>query len=385
MGKRESYCNGDVSLGQSAGHWVACFDHVGKRKRKRLLPIARPETEARAALDRFADARRAVLTTQSSRTIGDLWKLWLAERAKDGFSNDIYSAQWKALAPFWANRAPDQVQRDDWREYARQRFALGRAPATVHTELSRLSVCLKWATETRLIAFRPKHWLPQKGKPRSRVLTPDEAQALVRAARDGDPHIEVFVVLLFATGGRHKAVLDLEWSRVDFVAGTINLEVDLPPDPMHKTWRKGRANLVMSRMARAALERAYAIRTCESVVEHGGKRLKTCREGFANACDRAGLEGVTPHTIRHTVASWTKGKVATEFTAALLGHADEATTRLNYMHTSAEHTRPAVDVIDATFATLPHFDEKPAPKRSKSREKPRPMSIVDKRQNGTMR
>ena len=365
-GQQDRYERGGIVLGRSGGHWVADFDHVGKagearRKRKRLLPLTRSEADARAALDRFADSLSAIKKVQTAQTIGELWRAWLAERAKDGFRNDIYAANWVALAPYFSNRVAEHLSRDDWREYARQRFEAGIAPNTVHTELSRLSICLKYAAENRLIAFRPAHWLPRRGKKRDRVLSQIEALRLIEAARRGDPHVEVFIVLLFATGGRHTAILDLEWSRVDFAEGTIDLEVDLPPDPMHRTWRKGRAFVAMSKLAREVLARVHEGRTCDHVVEHGGRRLKECREGFKAAVARAGLgryevnakgkpvfkTDVTPHTIRHTVASWAHGKVQTAFTAALLGHSDEATTRNVYTHPDAETTRPAVDVVDA--------------------------------------
>ena len=380
--KRGTFERYGISLGKSAGYWIADFDHVSngkaQRKRKRLLPLARPEEEARVALERFAVALRTIKTAQAAATIGELWQAWLADRAKDGFSNKIYSYQWRALGAFFANLTPETLTRDDWRTYAETRFAAGIAPATVHSELSRLSVCLKYSFDVGAIAKRPKHWLPAKGKKRDRVLTPEEARALIEAARQGDPHIEVFVVLLFATGGRHTAVLDLEWTRVDFERGTINLEMDLPPDPMHKTWHKGRANVIMSRSAREVLERAYAGRTCAHVIEHGGRRMKSCRVGFAAACDRAGLKGVTPHTIRHTLASWAHGQIATEFTRALLGHAPGSATTLEvYTHTSAEATRQVVEHIDGVLAALPSFDKSGRVAEGNKGEIGRNLSIVD--------
>ena len=355
-----------MKLGKASGWWVAEFEHGGKRKRKRLLPLSHAEAEAAAALSRFDDAYRAVKTTQSSRTLGELWEAWLAERAKDGFSNDVYNHNWTALKERFAHRTPAQLTRDDWRAHASARFAAGVSPSTVHTELSRLSICLKFAAETGLIEKRPRHWLPSKGKPRNRVLSPFEARALIEGARRGRPHVYLFVILLFATGGRHKAVLDLTWDRVNFERGTIDLEVDLPPDPMHKTWRKGRAHVAMSRMARAALVEAHKSKSCEYVVSHGAGRLVECGDGFRAACERAGLgvyegEGkarrfvtdVTPHTIRHTVATWARGKVETTFTAQLLGHADEKTPTSIYTHPDAEATREVVDVIDGILIEGP--------------------------------
>jgi integrase len=40
------------------------------------------------------------------------------------------------------------------------------------------------------------------------------------------------------------------------------------------------------------------------VINENGARLKEIKKGFASACRRAGLEGVTPHTLRHTCATW---------------------------------------------------------------------------------
>lgn len=368
----------DIRLGKSAGYWVADFDLLGKRKRKRLLPLTASEADARKRLDQFRDAFRAVQIQQASHTIGDLWRLWLAERAKDGLSNAIHNAQWRALGATFANRSWEQLTADDCRAYARARFEKGIAPATVHTELSRLRSCLHWAAAERKIGYSPKVWVPPAGKPRDRVLSPDEAAALIRAARAGDHHIGVFTVLLFATGGRHSAITDLQWPQVDFERGIINLDADLPPDPMHKAWRKGRAAVVMSAMARAILEEAHQIRTCDYVIEHGSRRVKSCREGFRNAVTRAGLsDDITPHVIRHTVASWANGKVQTAFTAQLLGHRDEATTRRVYTHADAESTRPVVEIIEAQLAALPELPDRSGKKGREKAAKVAAKSTID--------
>ncbi len=373
MGKRKSkpqpYRSGDCTLGWRGSWAVADFRNEGTGKRQRVRLGELTDAEARAALDRFAESRRAIKQQRQSYNIGQLWCLWLDDRAKDKFSNSIYCANWVSLGPVFAHRSPDLLTADDCRAYADSRFALGRKPWTVHTELSRLRHCLIWAQKRKLIASAPFVWVPSKGASRKRVLTYDEARLLVAAA--GDPHILLFILLALTTGARHTAILDLEWDRVDRKLGTIKYDVPVPPDPMSKAWRKGRATVPMGAVVREVLEVAFKGRLTGHVIEHGGRRLKSVRDGFANAVERAGLghyephptksdlmvfkTDVTPHVIRHSVATWmrTRGEDFHKI-AQMLGHADSKTSELTYTHTDAStYLRGAVDVIDAEFAALP--------------------------------
>jgi integrase len=417
VGKKsdESYENGGLTLRKQIDAnrvlwWVAeWYDAYPRgRHRSRLILATEPFVKAKSALDELVEKRRALQRQAAAYTVGEIWEDWLKERAKDGYSNKIYQFQWVAMKPHFEKRTAILLTTDDCRAYAQARFDAGCRPATVHTELSRLRACIHWAAESRSYfgeQLPPKIWVPASGKPRSRVLTPDEAWRIITAARnEGDPHIYVFIVLLFTTGARHTAILELEWDRVDFAAGTIKFEDEMVYDPMSKAWKKGRGHVVMSKLAREALDEIYPGRSkCGFVIEHGGRRLKTCREGFAWACVRAGLgeaapspcpsnpnkvrpvTDITPHTIRHTVASWLRGKVQTAFTASLLGHEDEETTRKVYEHADAEATRPAVQIIDATFDALPELPSKAARKGSKRPSGKQSRSIVDENDTASER
>jgi integrase len=378
MAKRRgrTYANGGVRLGQrEGGEAVADYrdeDAGGKRRRVRLGVQFADFEAAKAALDKFADNRKKLLADQRTLTVNDVWAMWLREREADGFNNDIYRHQYKPMGAVFGTRSPLLLEAQDFRDYAQSRFDAGKAPATVNTELRRLSSCFKWAAETRKLPFRVKVWVPAAGGSRERVLSIVEAQALVRAAEQGDPHVYLFVVLAFATGARHTAILDLTWDRIDFVSGKIQYDEDLPPNPMSRSYKKGRATVPMNRAARAALEIAYAGRQTDYVIEHGGKRLKAIHDGFRAAVVRAGLghlveaptpnnpgnlrvvTDVTPHTIRHTVATWLDAlKIADKRTAQLLGHSDEETTKKHYTHASFEVLSEAVEHLDAAFAPLP--------------------------------
>jgi len=349
-----TYRNGDCTLGRRGSKWVIDIAAKGDRKRQRPELDVGPGETPQAALDRFAEARRAVQKQQASHTCGQLWNLWLAERAADKLPNDIYAANWVSLGLAFASRSPDLLTTQDFRDYAAARFATKKSPWTVHTELVRLRACLKWAAETHLIARRPKVWVPTPGKSRDRVLSIEEARRLVAAAQKGDPHVGLFVVVAFATGARHGAILDLAWDRIDFVRGLIHFDENLKPDPMSKSWRKGRATVPMNAASRRALEAAYEGRQSKYVIEHGGRRLKSVRSGFAAAVARAQLsDDITFYTIRHTVATMLEARVADARRAQLLGHVDVNTTRRVYTHSGHELLNEAVSYLDLDFAPLP--------------------------------
>lgn len=364
--RQKLYRNGNVVLGRREDWWVADIrdESTGQRLKRIRLLRGGTESDARRELDKIADAQRAIKQQARKDTIGDLWRLWLTDRERDKLRNDIYEANWVSLEPMFGNRVPDLLTKDDWRDYAEARFDLGRSSWTVHTELSRLKACLRWAVLNKHLKEMPVYWLPQRGKHRNRVLTFEEMSSLITtAAQRSDPHILLFILLAIATGARHTAILDLTWDRVDFDENTIQYDENKPIDPMSKSWRKGRATVPMGPRLRAALMRAYQSRQTKHVIEHGGRRLYTVREGFRAAVERAGIgeyvphptrpgemvfeTDVTPHTLRHTVSTWLKEKgVGLEYRAQLLGHADSRMTDIGYSHAQPAYLTETVEILD---------------------------------------
>lgn len=377
---RDKYRRGDVRLGWRGATAVADYRDASGKRRRAILGTGLSDLAAREALDRFCEARAAIQTQQAKSTVKDLWDKWLADRAKDKLRNDIYEANWASLAPHFANRYPANITADDCRQYAKARFDAGRAPATVNTELVRLRACLRWAESEGLIDRVPRIWTPSRGPSRKRSLSLEEAQRLITAAAHGDHHIHVFMVLAFTTGARHAAILDLTWDRVDFDAGTIQYDEAELADPMSKRWKKGRATVLMGKAARSVLEAARTIRQSQHVVEHGGRRLKTIRGGFANAVKRAGLpDDITPHTIRHTVATWLQERgIDAEMRARLLGHTDSRTTETVYSHAGPQYLSTAVESIDLALDALPTLDASRTVAATQRAQKKRRLSRLDK-------
>lgn len=256
-----------------------------------------------------------------------------------------FDHNWKALAPRFSRISPAVVDAALCRAYAAERMEAGRSQGTVWSELTRLRSCLNWAARNHKTEARFSVWVPSKPKPAKRVLTPDEAAALLDACTT--PHIRLFVILALATGGREAAICELTWDRVDFERQTIDLRTGVEGNPLQKVQRKGRAQVHMSEWVRAALTAAKEGALSDYVIEWGGKPIVRPGLAFDKAARRAGLAGVTPHTLRHTAASWAEeAGVPMQVISRFMGHSTEATTRGIYAKPAAVVTQPVADVIE---------------------------------------
>ena len=346
MGKWRRYAVGQYRLGQLNGRAVAVWRENGERHRIRLSrPDGEPattEAEGRAALDRYA-RRRTVLEARESKTMGQLYELYARDREVDGKRMPAFRDNWKALAPHFAHLEPDQVNADECRAYAARRLETV-SQGTVWSELTRLRSCLNWAIKRRVIAPAGYVWVPSKPAPKDRVLTVNEARALIDGAVM--PHVRLFLWIALLTGARTGAILSLTWDRVDFDAGVIDFKVLEPINPLQKRARKSVAAVTLTPELRFMLLEAKAGALTDHVIEWDGAPVQSIRKGFSEACRRAKLVGVVPHTLRHTTASWALDDgVELMRISRQLGHRDSRTTETIYAKSSPSFSAPVSEAV----------------------------------------
>jgi integrase len=79
------------------------------------------------------------------------------------------------------------------------------------------------------------------------------------------------------------------------------------------------------------------------------------QDRFARAAKKAGIDGIVPHTMRHTFASIliSEGR-SVEFVSRQLGHAHTSTTLDTYSHLfdAQRHAREARDGLSANFGAM---------------------------------
>jgi integrase len=145
-------------------------------------------------------------------------------------------------------------------------------------------------------------------------LTPDQATRLVAGAA---PHLRPLLVFLLCTGARLSEALELDWRDVDLAHARAEFLVTkngkprfagLPPTAIavlaNLPHRDGRVFLrpVFERRDPADVNAAVARMAPYADQERyqGGQ----IRRSWATACKAAGIEGFTPHDLRHTWATW---------------------------------------------------------------------------------
>ena len=220
----------------------------------------------------------------------------------------------------------------------------GRSSGTARRELGVLRAAINHAhREGRLTRSVAVH-LPTSGAPRDRWLTRVEAAALLRAALR-EPRVRLYLPLFILIGlycGRRKeAILSLRWSQVDLSAGRIDFRA---PGAPQTNKRRGRIPIPLRLVPH--LQRARRRGTDIGFVIHeNGARLGDIKRGFASACRRAGLEGVSPHTLRHTCATWLMQQGVDIWDAAgFLAMTVETLERV-YGHHHPDYLRSAADAL----------------------------------------
>ena len=270
----------------------------------------------------------------------------------------------QALAGFWADKTCDMVKGATCRAYVRhmgqehERLvvdALGRryrrtsrsSPQSCRRYLAILQSALNLAVREGLLIHAPAVTLPPSAPPRDRWLTRDEVARLLRAS---PPHLQRFILVSLATGRRMRAVLSLRWTAGIGSGGHADVETGvfrfLPRGTSETRKRKGSCRMTRTIRAHARRwERAGG----SHVIMWRGAPCGTIKQTFDAACRRAGLDGVSPHTLKHTAVTWAFQRGISLADAADFFATSAATLERVYRQHSPHYQDRALAAIETRF------------------------------------
>lgn len=327
-------------------HWTD-----GRRSRRHSTS-QKEETKAQIFLGEWLKGEQADKAGQTPAfTVSDLWGIYFKQHVeKNNVSSDPADSLWKTLEPHFGPLLLSQVA-DAIEPYIKKRQAgeIGRgpaAPSTIRNDLIALKACFSWCAKPKqkiiTVADVPAFDLPAGSEPRDRWLRIEEVQKLFAAAavlRQGErlSRDERFLWLALETATRLQAALDLTWDRVDFEMGVIHFN-----KPGRAKTKKRRVSCPISKALRPVLERAYAEREGDLVLDNGYRTIWRQVKKIAKC---AGVAGVSPHVLRHSAATlMLRGGVPAWKVAGVLGITIQ-TLMKTYGHHVPDGLLDAVDMI----------------------------------------
>lgn len=296
-----------------------------------VTAAARPADPATAFTPQWQAAIEVLLT----HVAGELGR---RDNTVDAYRRDVEDLARTCTS--WGIPTPAQVDVRALRRYLAELQARGYARSTSARRASTLRTFFRLLDHRGVIARDPAATLaaPRQGRQLPRVLRVDQVEALLAAIEGDDPialRDRALLELLYAAGARIGEVCPLSLDALDLDQRLVRLD-----------GKGGKQRIVpVGEPAVAALRRYLGAGRPLLLVDGDvgallvtarGKALgpRAAREVVARAARAAGLGHVTPHTLRHSMATHLlEGGADLRQVQELLGHASLATTQ-RYTHLS---------------------------------------------------
>lgn len=266
--------------------------------------------------------------------IGELWKLYEEQHLVNTRSPERAHYAWQNLRLAFSDLTSKEITAQRWNDYLIKRTQEGASSGTINREQQSLNAMLRWCARAGYVTGTSPYLARKPNPPpRQRVLSEDEIIRLQEAARWDRPVFD-FIRIALLTAQRREAITSLTWDQIDLDRNTIDFN-----DYEQKAFMrmKGRAYMPMPKELGDLLREIKDRYTADGKYVLEKRTNDYINRGFKKAADRAGLSDVTPHTIRHTVATQLVHRgVPLLQVSRLLGHRDMRTTEKVYVKLSPE-------------------------------------------------
>lgn len=225
-----------------------------------------------------------------------------------------------------------------------------------------LSAVFSFAVRRGIVPANPceKAVVKKTDNQRTRFLSLAEVQLLGEACdllEEEGVNVKALNIarLWVLTGCRRQEIAELQWSEVDFDRGLLMLADS----------KTGRSIRPLANAALALLKSIDRIEDSEYVfpADRGDGFFQGTKTIWPKIVKKAGLEGVTPHTLRHTMgAISTSTGEALALTGAILGHSNMRSTMI-YAHVEMDPSRKAANRVGKRIADALAGQQKPTPRR----------------------
>ncbi len=225
---------------------------------------------------------------------------------------------------------------------------------TVNIELGCLKQMFRLAEEWGFVMKDPsrlvKKYREPKGNPR--FLSKDE---IVRLLEHSSKWLQMFIYFGLGAGLRYSEILNLRFDCIDLERNVIKI-MNAPENGFMVKNRREREVPIPGFLLNAILwfMKHYVDYSHDIVQERAphqqnyffchedGSKIRDIKQSFARTVKKAGLIGVSPHTLRHTFAShMVMNGVDIKTIGDCLGHSSIKVTEI-YLHLQNEHKQESI-------------------------------------------
>lgn len=279
----------------------------------------------------------------------------------------------ETLLEFFGDDWLSQINGNRCRNYAASRSS----DAAARRELEDLRAAVNHYHREGHVREKIAVTLPPRRPPRERWLERKEAATLIRSAwryreqphfggadRLTRQHVARFVIVGLYTGRRSGAIMQ---AALQPTAGRGHIDLDRGVFHPAQNLRRSRKRQPAIQLPKRLVAHMRRWKKCGQsyVVEWLGHPVIRIGKAFRANARACGLTDVTPHTIRHTAATWMMQRAADPWAAAgYLGMSLETLIR-TYGHHHPDHLKAAWSVFDRPGGTI-----KIRPPKRKARRKP---------------
>jgi len=342
------------------GYYYVLYHDKGREQAQSLRTKDRLEAETRFLGWLEQRQKEYISLFESDPIVENCINLWLEQQVVN-FTPGIqvrFKSLMKNVKKYFGKMKVSEVTREDSRKYysLRQQGIIGHSKAadsTVRLELSELRAVLNFMVQkveprSRRITTQvlPYIDLPPDSNPRDRVISIEEEEMYIDFAfnanynghgvrRTNRVHrMQTFLILAIETAARKGAIINLKWPMVDFNKKLLKFL----PAGEHQTHKK-RPTIPMSDMLIKFLQSIYDQRISDYVLE----TTTDVSSGMQRINSLLGIEGVTPHTFRHTWATRAaEDGIPMKDIADFMGDTEE-TVKKNYLHLSPDYLRSVIN------------------------------------------
>ena len=297
---------------------------------------------------------------RGASTVSSLWDRFETDHLskRKGSTHRHYKQIWDLhIKPALGSKKVIDVNRDD---VHRLHHGMANHPYQANRMIAVLSKMFNLAErwEIRPDGSNPcRHVEKNREASRERFLSSEEMERLGDALRFGlaaqteTPHMVAAIKLLLLTGARVSEILGARWEWLDWGRHVIRL-------PDSKT---GEKQLYLSSPALQVLEHLNELRKAKDnpyiiAGQREGQPLSGLRHPWHRVRERAGLEDVRLHDLRHTAASIGVAQgMNLPVIGRLLGHSQASTTQ-RYAHVDVDPALAAANKIGAVVADALDID-----------------------------